>query len=111
MKRMIVAGLLWLAACSSAKSPAAGDMDQSPGRDLAMLQMDLGMPGGDLANAYPPGPYGNMIGSTIAPLEWEGYVNPSAQGIATTKTYGAYTMNDLRMSGARYGLLYAADYS
>jgi hypothetical protein len=64
----------------------------------------------DLSAGYPPGPYGNEVGQTLAPLSWEGYVNPTAEGLANTKPYGPYSTDDLRRSGARYALLYAADF-
>ena len=119
---------LLLAACSGASpdvmqaspdltSPAA-DVDLATALlgDMSLLRAapDLGTkPLPDLAtnNAYPNGPYGNAIGSVVAPLVWEGYVNPTAQGDASTKPYQAmYSMNDLRTSGAKFAILYGADY-
>lgn len=86
-----------------------------PPDDVDMVAMadlhspnDLAAPG-DMASAYPPGPYGFEVGSVVAPLVWEGYANPTAEGAAQDKPYGRYTLDEIRRSGARYLLLYTAD--
>jgi hypothetical protein len=67
----------------------------------------------DLAKSptYPTGPYGNTVGAIIPPLAWEGYPDPLADAIATTKTYGPYTMNDLRLPGGKYGIVPVSSFS
>ena len=106
---------------------ACGD-DAKGGADLAVA--DLAMPavdfagvdlfGVDLAVAdlavadlakdptYPAGPYGNTVGAIIPPLVWEGYADPLADAIATSKTYGTYSMNDLRLSGSKFGIVHVS---
>jgi hypothetical protein len=64
----------------------------------------------DLADAYPPGPYGDVIGDTVAPLQWIGYVDPRADVIATSEPYGDYSMDALRRSGAPYALVHVSEY-
>ena len=138
MRRSALFPAVWLAACGTAASPAdlqapsdqAGpapadqslladltaalrDMATPPSVDLA-ARPDLAAPPdlssrGDLAMGYPPAPYGNNVGDVIAPLVWEGYDNPTAIGLANLKPYGALAMNDLRTSGNKFALLYAAD--
>jgi hypothetical protein len=66
----------------------------------------------DLARSptYPAGPYGNTVGAIIPPLVWEGYADPLADTIATAKTYGSYSMNDLRLGGSKYGIVHLSDF-
>lgn len=106
--RPMLLGLLALAACSDPKPP---DPDLMAAADLSrgdLFSPDLANPG-DMLSAYPAGPYGYNVGDTIAPLTWEGWLNPTAEGLSTGKQYAAYTMNDLRLSGRKYALIYAAD--
>jgi hypothetical protein len=116
MTRTIAAlGPLLLAlGCNNPNKPpdvpvdAASAEDMVSPADLRGPVNDLAGPG-DLASAYPPGPYGFEVGSVVAPLVWEGYANPTAEGPATDKPYGRYTLDEIRRSGARYLLLYTAD--
>src|SRR4051794_39199197 len=64
----------------------------------------------DLSGPYPAGPYGATIGDTVTPLVWEGYVNPTADAVSTTKAYGPYSMNDARLSGSKYALIHTAEF-
>lgn len=105
--------LLLLLGCNNPKPPdvsmdAASAEDMVSASDLRGPVNDLAGPG-DLASAYPPGPYGFEVGSVVAPMTWEGYANPTAQGSALDKPYGSYTLDEIRRSGARYLLLYTAD--
>ena len=88
-----------------ANQPAPMDMAMAMPADLRMAALDMAT----LA-AYPPGPYGSNVGDTIAPLVWEGYVNPTAMGLASKQPYGTFTMDELRQSGNKFAMLYAADY-
>ena len=97
---------LLLAACGS--DGGGGGDGPTAAQDLASYP-DLVPASGDLAGAYPAGPYGYMVGDTITPLVWEGYRDDLADAIATTKTYGSYTMNDLRNSGRPYALLHVTE--
>lgn len=87
-----------------ANPPSANDlaMANAPG-DLAAADFTS-------AGSYPAGPYGNTVGATIPPLVWEGYPDPLADAVATTKTYGAYTMDDLRKSGRAFGMVHVSDF-
>src|SRR5262245_6962677 len=129
MRRLALASLFGLGACGSPAAPV--DLQRSPG-DLAALS-DGAAPAFDLAAAvldlavasdlaqppdlrtvpdlagYPPAPYGNKVGDVIAPLVWEGFINPGANGLANGAPYGALAMNDLHHSGNKYALLYTAD--
>jgi hypothetical protein len=115
MRRTLLLGLM-VAGCSAEQTVAPQD-------DLATsLLADLSMTGAlpDLRTAqaadlvasssYPAGPYGNKVGDTIAMLSWEGYADPLADAVATTKTYGPYSMNDLRMSGRPYAVVHVAEF-
>lgn len=80
---------------------AAGSTD-----DLTVLP-----PPPDLVVApYPAGPYGAQPGDVMAPLVWEGYADPLADAVANTKTYGTYSMDVVRRSGARYALIHISEY-
>jgi hypothetical protein len=110
-----------LAACSVDRTT----MPQN-GNDLSMPQMLADLAGnvlrdlsqqqqqtGDMtmsSGAYPAGPYGHNVGDTINPLVWEGYPDPLADAVATSKTYGAYSMDDLRRSGKPYGVVHVAEF-
>jgi hypothetical protein len=85
---------------STAMSDMTSDMTSSSPGDLA----------GQGAGGYPAGPYGNTAGATIPPLVWEGYNDPLADAVATTKTYGGYTMDDLRKSGRAFGMVHLSDF-
>ena len=93
-----------LAATSGADLAGGGDtpLDQST---LADLLPDLAL------GPYPAGPYGNQVGDVIPPLVWEGYVDLAADAVANTKPYRRYTMDDLRRSGARYGMVHVAEFT
>lgn len=60
---------------------------------------------------YPPGPYGNAVGDTIANLAWEGYVNITAAASSDTLPYGDYSTDDLRKSGRPYGLIHISAFT
>jgi hypothetical protein len=82
------------------------------GGDLAGVPGDFGG-AHDLAQSagsYPAGPYGNTVGDTIAPLVWEGYVDDLADAVATSKPYGTYSMDQLRLSGKAYALVHVSDF-
>jgi len=119
MRPALLAPLFGLLSCSSASlPPVADDLSTPPPGDLSELA-DLSLPdlaepddltfAPDLNSPYPPGPYGFMVGDRLAPLTWEGYVNPTAKGLATAKAYTTLALNDVRRSGNKYLLLYAAD--
>jgi hypothetical protein len=104
--------LMLVLGCGEDALAPASDLAGAP--DLAQGIADLrATVAPDLAPSpsYPPGPYGNTVGSTIPPLQWEGYVDPLADALATTKPYGAYSMNDLRRSGRPYGVVHVSLFS
>jgi hypothetical protein len=119
MRSALLAPLCGLWACSSPALPPAADLSTpAPPSDLSELA-DLSLPdlaepddltlSPDLNDPYPPGPYGHLVGDRLQPLTWEGYVNPTAKGLATAKAYTTLALNDVRRSGNKYLLLYAAD--
>jgi hypothetical protein len=58
---------------------------------------------------YPAGPYGTAKGDTIQDMQWIGYVDPTANAVATTEPYVMYSLNDARMSGAHYAMIHLAE--
>jgi len=67
--------------------------------------------GGGTVGQYPAGPYGVALGDTFPNIQLQGYVNDSAVGIANTKPFTAlYTMDNLRVSGARYALIHNTEF-
>jgi hypothetical protein len=63
---------------------------------------------GGVAAGYPAPPYGVEVGDTMANLQWEGYVNDDAQGLANSEPFVDYSMNDVRQSGKEYALIHMA---
>jgi hypothetical protein len=113
---------IWPVGCADNQSSASADLakpaDLATQQDLAMsLASDLATSADLLAphdlglGAYPAGPYGNSVGATFPLLVWEGYFDPAGDAIATTKPFGAYTMDDVRKSGRAYAMIHLADYT
>lgn len=91
-----------LAATSAAD--LAGAVDLSSPADLVAAP--------DLApSAYPAGPYGSAVGAVIPNLVWQGYDNPAADAVSTTKPFGAYSMDALRLGGKRYAVVHVSEFS
>jgi hypothetical protein len=63
----------------------------------------------DLATAYPPPPYGRMIGDVFPFLQWEGYVNPTGVGLADAQPYVPYSSDDARRMG-KIGMFHVSDF-
>ncbi len=105
MKRTLLLAFV-IAGCSvdQTAAPAGSDLSASKLSDLASVRV------GDLASSYPAGPYGHTVGDTIWPLAWEGYADPLADAIASSKAYGPYSMNDLRLSGRPYAAIHVSEF-
>jgi hypothetical protein len=107
-----------LAACSGSSGRTGSDLALTHDlaspllHDLALASLtDLSTNPDLMMTPYPAGPYGNTVGATIPPLVWEGYADPLADAIATSKPYGTYTMNDLRTSGRPYAAVHVAEFT
>ncbi|HZS40517.1 MAG TPA: hypothetical protein VFF06_26980 [Polyangia bacterium] len=121
MKRLYNVAIL-AAATALGCSGDAGQMmmmnpgtDGSPGGNPDLLSVgDGAQPGSsDLATmsgGYPAGPYGANIGDTFPLLTWQGYRDDLADAVATTKTYGTYSSDDIRLSGRKYAMIHTADF-
>lgn len=98
MRRTLLLAPLLIFGCGDS-SPA--NSDGAPAQqDLALADLASSGGGGDLLSSmYPAGPYGNTVGAIIPPLVWEGYSDPLADAIATSKTYGwAGVETDVRVA-------------
>jgi hypothetical protein len=42
-------------------------------------------------------------------MQWIGYVDPTANAVATTEPYVMYSLDDARMSGAHYAMIHLAE--
>jgi hypothetical protein len=106
MRRCLFA--LLLAGCGDSAQSMMGDLAQL--MDLSVAHDFAQLPSQDLltSSAYPAGPYGNKVGNVIPNLSWIGYDDPLADALASSKPYAAYTMNDLRLSGSKYGVVHVA---
>lgn len=82
--------------------PVAVDLAPDTAADVLLADASAG--------PYPPGPYGNRVGSVLANLSWEGYVNPTGGAVSTTRTYGPTSLQALRGSGRGYALVHVADF-
>jgi hypothetical protein len=68
-------------------------------------------PSADAApSGYPGGPYGPLVGDTIADLRWQGYVDEAAVGLASARPWSAYSLDDVRRSGRPLLLLHVSDF-
>src|SRR5438132_2420702 len=117
MRRSLL--LMFVAGCSVDQTAAkpGDDLSVSSLADLSMISSLADLAGAaardlrQIAGAYPAGPYGNKVGDTFPPLTWEGYADPLADALATTKPFGPYTMDNVRLSGRAYAMLHISDYT
>ena len=49
------------------------------------------------------------VGDAMPNLQWEGYVNDDAQGLASEQPFGNYSSTALRASGKRYALVHLSE--
>ena len=115
MSRLVT--LAFLAAACGPTNPASDlllafdDLGTADLFGIDLYGADIPPPPADLVpNVYPAGPYGNTVGDTFPPLAWEGYVVPAADVIANTKPFGAYSADDVRMSGKTYAMIHVSDF-
>lgn len=62
------------------------------------------------APPYPDGPYGNRMGSVLANLTWEGYVNPTGEAISNTLPYTTTSLQALRGNGRGYAMVHVSEF-
>jgi len=62
------------------------------------------------ASPYPDGPYGNRMGSVLANLTWEGYVNPTGEVISNTLPYTTTSLQALRGSRRGYAMVHVSEF-
>ena len=123
-----IAACLLVAACSTA--PAAPEVDAMVVADVTVADVltDLGAPSDTpvavdtpaavdtpvavdaSAPAYPTGPYGNRMGSVLANLTWEGYVNPTGAAVSNTLPYTTTSLQALRGSGRGYAMVHVSEF-
>jgi hypothetical protein len=60
---------------------------------------------------YPAGPYGTQLGDVIANLQLRGYVNDSAEGLASAQPLVDHSFDDVRKSCKGYALVHVSDYT
>lgn len=59
---------------------------------------------------YPEGPYGNAMGNVLQGLEWEGFDNPTGEGVSNTRPYGPLSLQDVRARGRRYAIVHVSEF-
>lgn len=64
-----------------------------------------------LTTSYPAGPYGSQVDDVFPPLVWDGFVNESAVGLATTKPFVPYSMDDVRKTCRKYALVHNSEFT
>lgn len=62
------------------------------------------------ASPYPDGPYGNRMGSVLANLTWEGYVNPTGEVISNTLPYTTTSLQALRGNRRGYAMVHVIEF-
>ncbi len=60
---------------------------------------------------YPAGPYGHDVGSTIADLHWEGFVNETGGVSSDQLPITDYGTDAMRKSGKPYGLIHVSAFT
>jgi len=72
------------------------------------------MGGATMVGPYPMGPYGGNTGNILANLQLSGYVNDSGTGIsndaAKMNWKDAYSLQDVRATGAKYALIHVSEF-
>ena len=57
---------------------------------------------------YPAGPYGNMEGDVMPLLDWEGYMNPMADAVASNQPWVDSGTDAVYASGTSHALIHLA---
>jgi len=64
----------------------------------------------DAGDGYPAGPYGTAVGQVLGDMRLEGFVNPTAEGLASARPYVSTSMAALRGRGRGYGVVFVAEF-
>ena len=61
--------------------------------------------------AYPEGPYGSAVDDTLTNLRLQGYLNEDPATISNTTPFlDAYSLEDVRATGASYALVHVSEF-
>ncbi len=96
----------WIAALALTASSLAFPACSDGGGVVEETDAVTGSSGTATPEGYPAGPYGADVGETLPNLVWRGFVEDDGAGRATDATYGDYSLDDARTSGARWALLH-----
>jgi hypothetical protein len=97
------AGVLAGGSGGVAGSDASTDAEVDSGPDVVSCAA--------LTTPYPAGPYGNQVDDVFPPLVWEGFVNPSAVGLATAQPFGPHSMDAVRKTCKKYALIHNSEFT
>lgn len=89
-------------------TPAAEDAPAVTAPD-ATARADVQTPA-DTGDGYPAGPYGTAVGEVLGDMRFEGFVNPTAQGLASARPYVSTSMAALRGQGRGYAVVFVAEF-
>ena len=64
----------------------------------------------DAGDGYPAGPWGTAVGEVLGDMRFEGFVNPTAQGVASARPYVSTSMAALRGRGRGYAVVFVAEF-
>lgn len=64
----------------------------------------------DASDGYPAGPYGTAVGAVMGDMRFEGFVNLTAQGLASAQPYVSTSMAALRGQGRGYAVVFIAEF-
>ncbi len=105
LARSLILTVALLTACSADKPRAVSNQPA----DGSGLPRDSGSPADP--GPYPAGPYGNTVGAVLTNLQLQGYVNESGTGVASDQPWtDAYSLDDLRATGAKYALVHVSEF-
>lgn len=83
-------------------APPARAPDATAGSDAQTTE--------DTGDEYPAGPYGTAVGAVLGDMRLEGFVNPTAQGLASARPYVSTSMAALRGQGRGYAVVFVAEF-
>ena len=83
-------------------APAAAPDDALASADVQVAE--------DTGDGYPAGPYGTAVGAVLGDMRLEGFVNPTAQGLASARPYVSTSMAALRGQGRGYAVVFIAEF-
>lgn len=92
-------------------TPAVDVAEDVPSQDVVKADApDVVVADASAVGPYPEGPYGDAMGNVLQGLEWEGFDNPTGEGVSNTRPYGPLSLQDVRARGRRYAIVHVSEF-